>query len=91
MQEKIAESTSTERTPLKKLANLWASQSKNGARMLKGKSMDDVSIPRDTKFFIFKNPRKSKENDPDYHLMMSSDEKKEEAKDVFTSDQEMFF
>ena len=67
--------SSTERKPLKKLANLWAKQSKNGERMLRGKTMDDFNLPKDTKFFIFSNPHKKQESDPDYHLMMSVEDK----------------
>lgn len=83
--------SSTERKPLKKLANLWAKQSKNGERMLKGKTMDDFSLPKDTKFFIFKNPHKKQENEADFHLMMSVQECSQNQEKIFSEDRPQDF
>ena len=57
---------------LKRISGLWLKDSKAGGKYMAGKS--DEPIPAGSKLLIFKNDHKETDDQPDYQLMIATEE-----------------
>lgn len=54
-----------------RIAGLWGKQSEKGL-YLKGKNLNKIEIPENSKLIVFKNTSKLQENEPDYILYLDN-------------------
>lgn len=51
-----------------KILGLWEKKTQDEKLYLRGKALKDITIPKGTKIFIYKNKEKFADTDPDYSV-----------------------